>query len=46
MGRVIKTFESKDNKVRKAEVKTVKDGNVKVFLRPISDMVLLLPDEK
>ncbi|XP_039870639.1 uncharacterized protein LOC120723317 [Simochromis diagramma] len=31
MGKVVRTFESKDNKVRKAEVKTVKDGNEKVF---------------
>ncbi|XP_057695101.1 thymocyte nuclear protein 1 isoform X1 [Corythoichthys intestinalis] len=46
MGRVVKTFESKDNKVRKAEVKTVKDGNVKLFMKPISDLVLLLPVEK
>lgn len=31
MGRVLKTFQGKDNKVWKAEVKTVKDGIVKVF---------------
>ncbi|XP_014848114.1 PREDICTED: uncharacterized protein LOC106921142 [Poecilia mexicana] len=45
MGKVVRIFESKDNKVRKAEVKTIKDGNEKVFLRPITDMVLLLSDE-
>lgn len=38
----IKTFLSSDNKVRKAEVRTVKEGTVKVFLRPISEMVVLL----
>ncbi|XP_073713971.1 uncharacterized protein [Misgurnus anguillicaudatus] len=44
VGRVIKTFLSNDNKVRKAEVKIVKDGTMKVFLRPISDMVVLLSE--
>ena len=44
VGLVIKTFPSKDNKVRKAEVRTAKEGRVKVFLRPISEMVVLLSE--
>ncbi|XP_067245167.1 uncharacterized protein [Chanodichthys erythropterus] len=42
MGIVLETFPGRDGKVRKVEVKVVKDGSSKVFLRPISDVVLLL----
>nr|XP_055053759.1 uncharacterized protein LOC129438884 [Misgurnus anguillicaudatus] len=42
MGIVLETFPGKDGKVRKVDVKVVKDGSSKVFLRPISDVVLLL----
>lgn len=46
IGRIVKMFHGKDNKVQKAEVKTVKDGTVKVFLGPITEMVLLSSDDQ
>lgn len=42
-GLITKTILSQDNKVRKVEVKVVKQGTVKIYLRPISDLILLLP---
>ncbi len=42
MGIVLETIPGKDGRVRKVEVKVVKDGSAKVFLRPISDVVLLM----
>jgi hypothetical protein len=45
MGMVVKTFPGSDGRVRKVEVKVVKEGSSKVFLRPISDVVLLLSPE-
>lgn len=41
-GVVIKTFPSQDHRVRKVEVKVVKHGTPKVYLRPVSEVVLLL----
>lgn len=46
MGVVVKTYPSSDGRVRKADVKVVKDGVCKSYLRPITDMVLLLSDTK
>lgn len=42
MGVVVKTFSSKDNGFRKVEVRSVKGGTDKLFLRPVSDIVVLL----
>ncbi|KAL4006296.1 aggrecan 1 [Sarotherodon galilaeus] len=44
MGLIVKTFPSSDKKVRKVEVRTVKDGTVKMFLRPVSEIVVLLSE--
>ncbi|XP_037617248.1 uncharacterized protein LOC119483204 [Sebastes umbrosus] len=43
--KIIATFPGKDGHVRKVEVKTVDQGNVKTFLRPIAETVLLLPKD-
>ncbi|XP_029564276.1 uncharacterized protein LOC115159007 [Salmo trutta] len=42
VGLVVKTFTSNDKKVRKVELKIVKQGAAKVFLRPFSEIVVLL----
>ncbi|XP_060915861.1 uncharacterized protein LOC132991214 [Labrus mixtus] len=42
MGLVIKALPSSDKKVRKVEVRIVQDGTAKVFLRPVSEIVILL----
>ncbi|XP_055362121.1 uncharacterized protein LOC114849211 isoform X2 [Betta splendens] len=42
MGVVVKALPSKDNKVRKVEVRIAKEGTVKLFLRPVSDIVVLI----
>ncbi|XP_072321671.1 uncharacterized protein [Eucyclogobius newberryi] len=39
---VVKTLPSQDNNVRKVEVKVSRQGTAKVYLRPISDVILLL----
>ncbi|XP_070410119.1 uncharacterized protein [Nothobranchius furzeri] len=44
MGLIVKTFPSSDKKVRKVEVRIVKDGTVKMFLRPVSEIVVLLSE--
>ncbi len=43
IGLIVKTIPSSDNRVRKVEVKIIKEGSAKVYLRPISEVVLLLP---
>lgn len=45
MGIMQKSFPGNNGRVRKVEVKTIKDGIPKVYLRPISDTVLLLPSK-
>ncbi|XP_073714235.1 uncharacterized protein [Misgurnus anguillicaudatus] len=45
IGLITKTFPSDDGKVRKIEVKTVREGVPKLFLRPISEVILLLSKE-
>ncbi|XP_035808144.2 uncharacterized protein LOC118470918 [Amphiprion ocellaris] len=44
MGLVVKAFPSSDKRVRKVEVRTVKDGTVKFFSRPVSEVVVLLSE--
>ncbi len=46
MGLVTKVIPSADGKVRKIEAKTIKQETVKVYLRPISSIVVLLSCEK
>ena len=45
MGLVTSTSPSGDGKVRKVEVRTTSQDKIKTFLRPISDVVLLLAKE-
>ena len=39
---VTKTFPDKDGKVRKIELKVTKSGTVRTFLRPVSEIVVLM----
>lgn len=43
LGRIVKAIASSDGKVRKVIVKTLSQGVIKEYLRPISDVVLLVP---
>ncbi len=43
IGLIVKTIPSSDNRVRKVELKIIKEGSAKVYLRPTSEVVLLLP---
>ncbi len=43
--RVSAVFPGKDNYVRKVEVTTTDQGHIKTFLRPIAEVVLLLPKD-
>ncbi|XP_031729760.1 uncharacterized protein LOC116397960 [Anarrhichthys ocellatus] len=45
LGLVTQTFPSEDGKVRKVEIKVTRTGVTKLFLRPVSEVVLLLPPE-
>ncbi|XP_034385377.1 uncharacterized protein LOC117728696 [Cyclopterus lumpus] len=45
LGLVTQTFPSEDGKVRKVEIKVTRTGVTKIFLRPVSEIVLLLPPE-
>lgn len=42
MGITVKTLPSKDGTVRKVEVRVVRQQTVKIFSRPISEVILLL----
>lgn len=44
MGVIARVHSSRDGLVRKVEVKVVKDGNAKVYFRPVTDVVLLVSD--
>ncbi|XP_037833184.1 uncharacterized protein LOC119617312 [Kryptolebias marmoratus] len=44
MGIVVKAIPSGDNRVRKVEVNIVKQGTVKTYLRPVSDVIVLLSE--
>jgi len=44
MGLIVKVLPSSDNRVRKVEVRIVKDGTAKVFLRPVAEVVVLLSE--
>ena len=45
LGMVTQVFPSKDGKVRKVEVKVTRPEGTKLFLRPVAEIVLLLPPE-
>ncbi|XP_062413903.1 uncharacterized protein LOC134105319 [Pungitius pungitius] len=45
MALVTKVFPSKDRKVRSVEIKISKQDGTKLFLRPVTDLVLLLSEE-
>lgn len=45
IGLVTATVPSVDGKIRKIEIKTTSQDKVKTFLRPIPEVVLLLPKE-
>lgn len=44
VGIVVKAIPSHDKKVRKLEVKIVKQGSVKMYLRPVTDVIVLLSE--
>lgn len=44
VGVIVNTLLSGDKRIRKVEVRVVKEGTVKVFLRPISEIVVLLSE--
>lgn len=44
-GLIVKTMPSQDKRVRKVEVKVVKQGTPKVYLRPMSEVILLFPKD-
>ncbi|XP_035984516.1 uncharacterized protein LOC118558168 [Fundulus heteroclitus] len=44
IGIIVKTLPSSDRIVRKVEVKTTKGGHVKVFHRPVSEVIVLLSE--
>lgn len=43
IGLIVKTIPSSDDKLRKVEVKIIKEGSAKGYLRPVSELILLLP---
>ena len=43
LGRISEAIKSEDGKVRKAQVEVMKEGRNKTYLRPIKELVLLLP---
>ena len=43
LGRVTEALKSEDGRVRKAKVEIVKDGERKSYLRPIKELILLVP---
>ena len=45
MGIIVKAIPSKDGLVRKVEVKVTRNQTIKIFSRPISEVVLLLSQE-
>ena len=44
LGRVIKTFPGKDNLVRKVEVRVRKDDKMTSYIRPVTELVILLEE--
>ena len=46
MGKVVRTFPSADGRVRKAEIRISRDGKTSLFIRPVSELVLLIENEE
>ncbi|XP_041424892.1 uncharacterized protein LOC121395423 [Xenopus laevis] len=46
MGLIVKAIPSGDGKVRKVEVKVINHGVAKVYLRPVSDLIVLFHSKK
>ncbi|XP_059840843.1 uncharacterized protein LOC132402177 [Hypanus sabinus] len=45
MARITATFPSGDGHVRKIELKTTDQGDVKIYQRPVTEVILLLPND-
>ena len=45
LGRVEDVIRSEDDRVRKVKVEVIKDGERKAYLRPIKELILLLPED-
>lgn len=46
LGLVVRAFESDDGKVRKTEVRVIKDDKPSIYVRPITELVLLVSSEE
>ncbi|XP_063446815.1 uncharacterized protein LOC134726347 [Mytilus trossulus] len=46
LGLVIRAFASDDGKVRKTELRVIRDGKPTVYVRPITELVLLVSDRE
>ena len=46
IGLIVRTLQSSDNRVRKAEVKIMKQGVAKTYLRPVTEVTVLLSDSE
>ncbi|XP_069119011.1 uncharacterized protein [Argopecten irradians] len=44
VSRVVDTFSREDNLVRKVEVKVIRDGTTSYYIRPVTDLVLILSE--
>lgn len=44
VGLIVNALPSRDGKVRKVEVKTVKNETARIYLRPITDIIVLISD--
>ena len=43
IGRIMEAIQSEDGQVRKARVEIIRDGKKKAFLRPVKELVVLVP---
>ena len=43
IGRITEAIQSEDGQVRKARVEIIRDGKKKEFLRPVKELVVLVP---
>lgn len=43
IGRITEAIQSEDGQVRKARVEIIRDGKKKAFLRPVKELVVLVP---
>jgi hypothetical protein len=45
-GLIVETFPSSDNNIRKVKVRVIKEDKVHEYIRPVTDIVLLVNDEQ